>query len=456
MKSTRSRKSPAAGISLGLVLAAMLVSLSTPSAGADQIQASRTIEWERLRPLDHDPSLDSGEPLNRPCVPGETVVMRKSHGKDNASRLGLRRGQFVICTKNIRPREIIVADGTGNVWSVAHDEVNATSGFPANWLAHDRDYLVWAYSRDTIIFRESLGNSYEGNFFYLLLDFAKDGAIAGGLLIDSGTGYADLKPYLLPLIGDKPLTIVSTHSHWDHFGGHRSLAGEENVTLVGYVPRKQYNPYPKPPEYDLDGLKDFFALKNWPHDTADFMLGERKITVIPTPGHTADAIAFYDSREKLLFTNDTLYPGFLFIEDWPSYKDSIARLEYFTQTHPVTWLLGGHVEMSTKNAWSGMHEYFFFGTNTHFRELPPNISPGALSIVRALVAKQFDQSGEATPHYDARVIDREFHAIPYVPVPFPGIPSYYRINAQRLVDQLIERHRIHDSNSVEPSPSNDE
>ncbi len=449
MPISRSCKSSITNIGLTLMLAAVLISLNISSATAVQMPASRMIVWERLRPLDHDPKLDSGKALNRPCIPGETVVMRQSKGKDTESKLALRSGQFVVCIKNSHAREIIVADGTGAKWPVGQDEVNATSGFPANWQAHDRDYLVWAYSRDTIVFRESLGNSYEGNFFYLLLDFAKDGAISGGLLIDSGTGYADLKPYLLPLINDKPLIIASTHSHWDHFGGHRSFSGLGNVTLVGYAPREQYNPYPKPPEYDLDGLKDFFSIKDWPHQTADFMIGERKITVIPTPGHTADAIAFYDSRENLLFTNDTLYPGFLFIEDWPSYKSSIERLERFSMAHPIKWLLGGHVEMSEKRDWNGMHEFFFFGTNTHFKELPPNLSPDALSTVRGLIVTQLEQSGGDTPHYDARVIDREFHAIPYVPVPFPGIPSYFRINAQRLVNQLIERQRAYDSNNVE-------
>ncbi|WP_425409822.1 MBL fold metallo-hydrolase [Hyphococcus sp.] len=448
MKAVFLANAAAAMASLKSVLTALIIFTCIPGAGAEPTPVNQSIEWNRLRPLDHDPQLDSGKALKRPCAPGETVIMRASKGEDSASKLGLRQGQFVICTQNTDTGDLTVVDGAGNEWIVAQDDVNATRGFPANWLSHDRDYLIWSYSRDTIIFRESLGNSYEGNFFYLLLDIDEDDNVTAGFLIDSGTGYADLKPYLLPVIGDSPLTVVSTHSHWDHFGGHRHLAGWKNATLIGYAPRERYNPYPEPPEYDLDGLVDYFDLKDWPRETADYQLGTRKITIIPTPGHTRDAIAFYDARERLLFTNDTLYPGFLFIEDWDAYQNSIHRLDQFRKTNTVKWVLGGHVEMSAKKEWNGMHEIFFFGSNTHFAELPPNMPPDALPVVNALIHEQMGQSENKTPHYDARIIDREFHDIPYVPVPFPGIPSYYRINAQRLVDTLIERHRAHDLNDT--------
>ena len=407
-------------------------------------QLDTGIVWERLRPLDDNPELDSGETLNRPCVPGETVVVRSAAGTDSASGLGLGEGQFVVCTGNSSDGALTVADGPGNLWSLRQDQVNATRGFPANWSAHDRDYLVWAYSRDTLIFRESLRNSFEGNFFYLLLDTEVDGSIARGMLIDSGTGFSNLRPYVEPVIQETPLIVVSTHSHWDHFGGHRHFIGMGNVELVGYRPQAEYSPYPQPPEYDLEGLTHLFGIGNWPLESVTYTLGNRNVEILPVPGHTSDSVAFYDHQEQLLFTGDTIYPGLLFIESWPDFSESLAKLDEFTRQYPVKWLLGGHVEMSTRRTFNGQHEYFYFGSNTHWQEHSLNMPVTYAATARMIVNEALESAPQGTPRYDARIIDRQFHSVPLVPVPFPGIPSYYRVNAERLVNQLIDRHRLHD------------
>jgi glyoxylase-like metal-dependent hydrolase (beta-lactamase superfamily II) len=41
-------------------------------------------------------------------------------------------------------------------------------------------------------------------------------------------------------------------------------------------------------------------------------LGDRTLTVHHTPGHSPDSICLLDSRDGLLFTGDTFYPGTLF------------------------------------------------------------------------------------------------------------------------------------------------
>ncbi len=429
-----------------LVVVALWVSGGT-LAGTTAVQASadhHAVQWQRLRPLDNNPAQDSGVALHRACIPGETVVLRKNHGADTPQRLGLRTGQFVVCVRNSSGGLLEVVDGPGNSWFVEQGDVNATRGFPLNWQAHDRNYLVWSYSRDTIVFRESLANSFEGNFFYLLLDLAEDGEVYGGLLIDSGTGHADLKPYLLPLIGDKPLLVVSTHNHWDHFGGHRHLRDLPNALLLGYRPGPVYNPYPVAPEYDLDGLRDYFALHDWPLGSSEFTVGARRLKVLPIPGHTEDSVAFYDHREQLLFTGDTVCPCYLFIEDWQQFAASLERLQDFAARQPVRWLLGGHVEMSHKRPWNDMHEYFYFGSNTHWDALPVQMPPEYLRTASTMVEQAIARSGEGKPQYDARYIDLQFHAIPLVPIPFPGIPPYFRLESERLVEELRSRHEQHD------------
>ena len=411
-------------------LAGMLLLIS------EGLKAGEKSPLNRLRPLDSNPRLDSGEALARACVPGETVVMREKVGKDSSYWRGLHRGQFVVCTGNSRDGELIVADGPGRVWQVSRNQVNATHFFPAEWTAYDRDYLVWAYNRNTLIFRESLANSFEGNFFYLLLDDDEEGRLRAALLIDSGTGYANLRPYIAPLVGDAPLTVVNTHSHWDHFGGNHHLQSLPNVRFYGYQPDGRYEPFPKYPRYDAGALFDDDGEVAF----RELSIGQRRLTALKIPGHTGDSIALYDAREQLLFTSDTVCPCALFIEDWSAYLHSIGRLKRFVATHPAKWLLGGHLEMSAPGKETGLHEYFYFGSNTHRNEHAIQLPPSYLALADREVRKVLADAGKQGPHYDARRIDQPFHEVPLVPVPFPGIPSYYRDDANRLVDILRERH----------------
>lgn len=432
------------------ILAAALIDARLAVGGDDALPPD-PILWDRLRPLDQNPALDSGTALARPCVPGEAVVMRNDHAAAAPHQLGLQKGQFLTCIDNREDSHLVLVDGPGQSWLIDQDAVNATIGFPADWTAQDRDYLVWAYRRDLLIFRESLRNSFEANFFYLLLDFDANDAIAAALLIDSGTGIADLKPYILPLIDGKPLTIISTHSHWDHFGGHRHFKNLGHVTLLGYQPKTQYNPYPQPPEYDVEAIFQAAQHSGEPGGATALRIGQRVVDVIATPGHTRDAIALYDRRAQILFTGDSVYPGLLFIEDWQSYEQSLAKLIDWTRRHPVQWLLGGHVEMSQKRPGRGLHEHFYFGTATRWAEMPPQMPPSDLPLIAAQVAQLRLQAANAIARYDAARIDRDFHAMPYVPVPFPGIASYFRENAQRFVEQLKQRHHVLDRAGATPN-----
>ena len=51
-------------------------------------------------------------------------------------------------------------------------------------------------------------------------------------------------------------------------------------------------------------------------------------------------------RAQILLTGDVFYPGFLFVNDRRAFRQSIARLADFLAVHPVSMLLGCHIEMS--------------------------------------------------------------------------------------------------------------
>ena len=45
-------------------------------------------------------------------------------------------------------------------------------------------------------------------------------------------------------------------------------------------------------------------------------------------------------------TGDSVLPGQLYVRDWEIYRTSIAKVVEFAQTHPVSALMGTHIEMS--------------------------------------------------------------------------------------------------------------
>jgi glyoxylase-like metal-dependent hydrolase (beta-lactamase superfamily II) len=59
-------------------------------------------------------------------------------------------------------------------------------------------------------------------------------------------------------------------------------------------------------------------------------LTDLPVVVVVSPGHTAGSICLLDSRDKLLFTGDTFYPGMLFAHfedsDFALYQKSIQYL----------------------------------------------------------------------------------------------------------------------------------
>jgi hydroxyacylglutathione hydrolase len=96
-----------------------------------------------------------------------------------------------------------------------------------------------------------------------------------------------------------------------------------------------------------EDVRAFFGIANWPNQQVTLDLGGRILDIIPIPGHEASSIAVYDRKTRILLTGDTVYPGRLYIRDWPAFKSSIERLASFVKTHEVSQVLGTHIEMST-------------------------------------------------------------------------------------------------------------
>ena len=96
----------------------------------------------------------------------------------------------------------------------------------------------------------------------------------------------------------------------------------------------------------VPAIQKAFGIAQWPNDPGVLELGNRTIDVLGMPGHDAAAIVLYDRRTGILFTGDNIYPGRLYIRDWPTYAQSTQRLVDFADQHLVSHLLGNHIEQS--------------------------------------------------------------------------------------------------------------
>lgn len=190
---------------------------------------------------------------------------------------------------------------------------------------------------DTFVIRQSIKTNFEGPFLTLFLGTDR------ALLLDTGAGGLKIRPTIDGVIakwlaakGRKsiPLVIAHTHAHGDHIAGDGEFAGDPNVTVVGHAP---------------EAVAAFFKVKSWPNDIVPFDLGGRVLSIIPSPGHEPAEITVYDPQTRILQMGDELYPGRLYVtgDNFQAFRDTVDRVVTFTKTHPVSWVLGNHIEMTT-------------------------------------------------------------------------------------------------------------
>jgi glyoxylase-like metal-dependent hydrolase (beta-lactamase superfamily II) len=196
---------------------------------------------------------------------------------------------------------------------------------------------VQRYDDDTYVIRQSIRTNFEGPFLYVL--FGNDRA----LLIDTGAGGLKVRPTIDRLIAEWaarhhrsiPLVVAHSHSHGDHHQGDVEFKDRPDTTVVGLYPKD---------------VADFFKIADWPNQIVSYDLGGRVLDVIPTPGHQSAHIMLFDRKTRLLLSGDSLGPYRLYIpmNEAKSYRESIERVAAFVRDKNVSWILGAHIEMTTK------------------------------------------------------------------------------------------------------------
>jgi hydroxyacylglutathione hydrolase len=216
-----------------------------------------------------------------------------------------------------------------------------TGTLPAAWITGGPnclevpDWQVHEYNPSFYILRESGCTNYEKPFLFLI--FGRDKA----MLVDTGAGESDAAVVTGKLIAkwlkrekrdSISLVVTHTHGHGDHVAGDKGFMGRPDTT---FIPAQ------------AEAISKAFGITNWPETAGSIDLGDRVVDVIPIPGHQTAGAAYYERKSGILLTGDNLYPGRLYISDFPAYLASTKRLVEFTESRPVAHILGNHIEQSS-------------------------------------------------------------------------------------------------------------
>ncbi len=176
------------------------------------------------------------------------------------------------------------------------------------------------------------------------------------MLVDSGMGVVSLREWV-PLVTERALTAVASHTHFDHIGCHHEFddrcVHRAEADILAHPTRAATlaEPYVTDDIFDrlppLPYLSATYAVKAAPAtrllEDGDILdLGDRHFEVIHTPGHSPGGIALWEAATGILFSGDIVYDGPLIEDTYHSdaadYHRSMLRLFDL----PVRVVHGGH------------------------------------------------------------------------------------------------------------------
>ena len=189
------------------------------------------------------------------------------------------------------------------------------------------------------------GAAFDGNV-YLVLD-EKPILVDAGMM--AGPTLKNIKKFIDPA---KIELIVLTHCHHDHSGaapalkeatGARLMLSEKEVGCIGdELASVAYLFGQQAPEYKVDEtLKEGMVLD----------IGEWKLEVMETPGHSTGSLCLYERTQKVLFSGDTVFPdGNIGRTDMSggSTDELVRSIQRLTELD-VKVMYPGHMDITSQN-----------------------------------------------------------------------------------------------------------
>jgi glyoxylase-like metal-dependent hydrolase (beta-lactamase superfamily II) len=175
------------------------------------------------------------------------------------------------------------------------------------------------------------------------------------LLFDSGLGHFSLRAHV-PLVTERALTCVASHTHFDHIGSHHEFPGCCVHHAEAAILEDPRNEWTCADRYATDDMFDGFP-EGWdqtkyqvrPAKTERILndgdiidLGDRAFEVIHTPGHSPGGIGLLERNTGIFLSGDIIYDGPLIDDAYHSVvEDYVSTLERLALL-PVSIIHGGH------------------------------------------------------------------------------------------------------------------
>ena len=175
------------------------------------------------------------------------------------------------------------------------------------------------------------------------------------LLFDTGLGHFSLRQHV-PLVAERALTCVASHTHFDHIGCHHEFPQCCVHHAEAHILADPRNEWTCADRYATDAMFDGIP-EGWEQskyqvkaararrllaegDIID--LGDRHFEVIHTPGHSPGGIGLFEKAAGIFLSGDIIYDGPLIDDAYHSVKaDYVTTLERLAGL-PVSVIHGGH------------------------------------------------------------------------------------------------------------------
>lgn len=147
------------------------------------------------------------------------------------------------------------------------------------------------------------------NYSYLIL------GTESAILFDAGPGVRNIKAAAESLT-DLPITFIPSHFHYDHIGNEITFESVAVVDLPYLRERADSNRLSLTWQEHLGSGEGYdiptLEVDEWLPPNSVLDIGDRRLQILHTPGHTTDSVSLLDLENGALFSGDFLYPGNLY------------------------------------------------------------------------------------------------------------------------------------------------
>ena len=153
---------------------------------------------------------------------------------------------------------------------------------------------------------------------YILWDETLEAAI-----VDCGAFFDEDREAVRQFVEEKQLTPqlhILTHGHFDHIFGAQFVS--DTYGLLPQMAKTETDNYKSQKEQLRMFMRRDLPLNIPPvgktlEDGETVRFGNQEFTVIYTPGHTPGGVCFYNEKEKVLLSGDSLFQGSIGRTDFP-------------------------------------------------------------------------------------------------------------------------------------------